>query len=134
MPIGKEMNNRLKEEVAKCVAAGSGVISGRTMSRRYCFPPSFIGFSGHFPGYPVLPAFIQVMAAMMTVEEFKGCPCEFSSLERAKFRMEIRPDQPVDVTCTEYGPQDDPAFQVRVNTAEGVAASFSMKIIIKGSN
>jgi len=69
------------------------------------------------------------MAAMAVVEELKGRPCELSSMERAKFRIEVRPDQMISVECREYGPQDEPAFEVNINTAEGVAASFIMKII-----
>jgi hypothetical protein len=121
--------NRLKTEIAKCADTQMEVIGPHKVSRRYCFPPSFIGFSGHFPGYPVLPAFVQAMAAMAVVEELKGRPCELSSMERAKFRLEVRPDQVISVECREYGPQDEPAFEVNIDTAEGVAASFIMKII-----
>lgn len=121
--------NRLKTEIAKCADTQMEVIGPQKVSRRYCFPPSFIGFSGHFPGYPVLPAFVEVMAAMAVVEEFKGRPCELSSMERAKFRIEVRPDQVISVECREYGPQDEPVFEVNIDTAEGVAASFIMKII-----
>ena len=122
--------NRLKAEIVKCAGTQIEIVGPRKVSRRYCFPPSFIGFSGHFPGYPVLPAFAEVMAAMAVVEEWKGRPCELSSLERAKFRIEVRPDQMINVQCREYGPEDEPAIEVNINTTEGVAASFIMKIII----
>jgi 3-hydroxyacyl-[acyl-carrier-protein] dehydratase len=121
--------NTLKAQIATCAESKMEVIGPQKVSRRYCFPPSFIGFSGHFPGYPVLPAFTQVMAAMAVVEELKGCPCELSSMERAKFRREVRPDQMITVQCREYGSEDQPAFDVNITTAEGMAASFIMKII-----
>lgn len=121
--------NRLKAQIAQCTESKMEVIGPQKFSRCYRFPPSFIGFSGHFPGYPVLPAFTQVMAAMAVIEELKRCPCELSSMERAKFRREVRPDQVITVECREYGSQDEPAFEVNINTAEGVAASFIMKII-----
>ena len=121
--------NKLKAEIVKCAETQMEVIGPQKVSRRYCFPPSFIGFSGHFPGYPVLPAFVQAMAAMAVVEELKGRPCDWSSMERAKFRVEVRPDQMISVECREYGSQDESAFEVNINTAEGVAASFIMKII-----
>ena len=50
-------------------------------------------------------------------------------MERAKFRMEVRPDQTITVECREYGREDEPAFEVNITTAQGVAASFIMKII-----
>lgn len=122
--------NRLKTEIVKCADTEVEVLGPRKVSRRYCFPPSFTGFSGHFPGYPVLPAFAQVMAAVAVVEAWKGHPCELTSLERGKFRMEVRPGQAINVECREYGPEDEPAFEVGINTTEGLAASFIMKIII----
>jgi 3-hydroxyacyl-[acyl-carrier-protein] dehydratase len=122
--------NEMKAQIAQCADAGIEVIGPGKISRRYCFPPSFLGFSGHFPGYPVLPAFVQIMAAMAVVEELKGCPCELSSMERAKFRTEVRPGQTISVECREYGPEDEPGFEVKIITAEGVtAASFIMTIM-----
>ena len=122
--------NRLKAEIAQCAGAELKIIGPQKVSRQYCFPPSFIGFSGHFPGYPVLPAFAEVMTAVAVIEEWKGRPCELSSLQRGKFRIEVRPGQVINVECREYGPGDDPAFEVNIDTADGVAASFTMKIII----
>jgi len=99
------------------------------VSGRYCFPPDFIGFSGHFPEHPVLPAFIQIMAALAVIEHWKDCSFELSCLEKAKFRTEIHPGQEILVQCREYGPQGACGFEAKITTAEGLAASFLMKII-----
>ena len=45
-----------------------------TWVRSYRFAPDFIGFSGHFPGYPILPAFVQVLMVQTMAEEVKGRP------------------------------------------------------------
>jgi len=42
--------NRLKAEIAKCADTQIEVTGVQKIKRRYCFPPSFIGFYGHFPG------------------------------------------------------------------------------------
>ena len=122
--------NTLKTEIAQ-YAEGSIKITGpQKISRRYCFPPSFIGFSGHFPGYPVLPAFVEVMAAMAIVEESKGRPLALTSLERAKFHIEIRPGQAINIECREFGSEAEIAFEVNITATEGLAASFIMKIVV----
>lgn len=61
--------NRLKKEIIEAAMAQIEVIGPDKASRRYCFPDNFIGFSGHFPGYPILPAFVQVLTAITVIEE-----------------------------------------------------------------
>ena len=93
---------------------------------RFLFPSDFVGFSGHFPGHPLLPAFAQVMVALHVVEKWKGSSPVMSSLERAKFRLEIHPDEEIFVEVREMKPG---TFDARVATAEGLAASFIIKTI-----
>ena len=64
-----------------------------TWVRSYCFAPDFIGFSGHFPGYPILPAFVQVLMVLTMAEEVKGRRLQVLTLERAKFQKEVFPGQ-----------------------------------------
>ena len=69
--------------------------------KSYTFAPDFIGFSGHFPGYPVLPAFVQVLTALTMAEEVRGRPLELISIIKAKFRIEIHPGGEVEVQYRE---------------------------------
>ena len=95
--------------------------------RHYCFPSDFIGFSGHFPGYPVLPAFLQVLTALTVIEQWKGQSFQFTSMERAKFHIELRPDQEITVQCKEYEEKGKPAVEAKLLVAEGLAASLILK-------
>jgi 3-hydroxyacyl-[acyl-carrier-protein] dehydratase len=66
-----------------------------TGARRYRFDPGFIGFSGHFPGNPVLPAIVQIRAAVSLAEEEGGKTLRLSAVRSAKFLAPIRPDEDV---------------------------------------
>ena len=72
--------------------AGTGGITG---ARRYRFGPGFIGFSGHFPGNPVLPAIVQIRAVVSLAEEESGKTLRLAAVRSAKFLAPIRPDEDV---------------------------------------
>ena len=72
--------------------AGNG---GETGARRYRFGPGFIGFSGHFPGNPVLPAIVQIRAVVSLAEEESGKMLRLAAVRSAKFLAPIRPDEDV---------------------------------------
>jgi 3-hydroxyacyl-[acyl-carrier-protein] dehydratase len=65
------------------------------------FAADFPGFAGHFPGYPVLPAVVQVLTAQVVVEQMLDKPLVMQRLERAKFLKQVRPEQLLQVTCRE---------------------------------
>ena len=51
-------------------AAAVGDIERRadgSIRQRYVFNADFPGFSGHFPGRPILPAVVQIMATTLLV-------------------------------------------------------------------
>ena len=72
--------------------AGTGPETG---ARRYRFGPGFIGFSGHFPGNPVLPAIVQIRAVVSLAEEEGGKTLRLAAVRSAKFLAPIRPDEDV---------------------------------------
>ena len=74
------------------VPPGTGTEAG---VRRYRFGPEFIGFSGHFPGNPILPAIVQIRAAVSLAEEEGGKTLRLAAVRSAKFLAPIRPDEDV---------------------------------------
>ena len=71
---------------------GTGTDTG---ARRYRFDPGFIGFSGHFPGNPILPAIVQIRAVVSLAEEEGGKTLRLAAVRSAKFLAPIRPDEDV---------------------------------------
>ncbi len=66
-----------------------------TVARRYRFSPGFIGFSGHFPGNPILPAIVQIRAVVSLAEEVGGKALRLAAVRSAKFLAPIHPDEDV---------------------------------------
>ena len=94
----------------------------------FCFAPDFIGFSGHFPDYPILPAVLQVLMAQLIAEEIVNQPLRVIALARAKFIRQIRPEEKIDV-CVDCRELDDNlrcAVTLHVGTEQ--AASFSLTL------
>ena len=78
----------------------SGVLWAHTVQKSYIFTDDFIGFDGHFPGYPILPAFIQMLIALTLVEELYGKGLNLMTVKNAKFHIPIRPNREMEVECT----------------------------------
>lgn len=73
-------------------------LTATTARQRFRFAPEFAGFAGHFPGYPVLPAILQLLLAQLLAEQFCNGPLQLCSLSRAKFTRQIRPGEEVEVS------------------------------------
>jgi 3-hydroxyacyl-[acyl-carrier-protein] dehydratase len=118
--------NRLKKEIINAILGPIEVVVPDRAIGRYLFPQSFIGFAGHFPGYPVLPAYVQVLSALTLIEEWKARPFQLASVERAKFHIELRPDQEIIVQCREFEAKGKTVIEANLTVSEGLAAVFIM--------
>src|SRR5271169_4950607 len=93
--------NKLKSAILSSATGPVRETNTGTFVGSYCFAPDFIGFSGHFPAYPILPAFIQVLMVVSMAEEVKGHNLRFSTLEKAKCQNKIFPGQEIEVRFRE---------------------------------
>ena len=89
------------------------------------FPEDFIGFSGHFPGHPVLPAFIQILVTQCALQQCTGQAWALRRVKRAKFMKTVTPAQTVTVTWKEKELEEglQGSFTLTVDAAK--VASFS---------
>jgi 3-hydroxyacyl-[acyl-carrier-protein] dehydratase len=71
----------------------------RSIAQSFCFPPEFIAFRGHFPGNPLLPAFVQIRMAQVMLESAAQAPLQLARIDNAKFREPLPPGQSVRVHC-----------------------------------
>ena len=89
------MPTRLERELAAC---GSSLeADGQDWVRRYVFGPDFVGFDGHFPGQPMLPALVQLMAGAQCAADACGEPVAPIGAARAKFLRPVLPGEPMTV-------------------------------------
>jgi 3-hydroxyacyl-[acyl-carrier-protein] dehydratase len=123
--------NRLKNAVRASAKSPATRIASGAYVKTYCFEPDFVGFSGHFPGYPILPAVIQIFTGLITAEEIKGCPLQLIAITKAKFHIEIRPGYEVHVECCEGITQGMKSFEFTLTIPEGVAATLLMIVTKK---
>ena len=96
--------------------------------QRYVFGADFPGFAGHFPGRPILPAVVQIMAATLLVEETTGQRLQSTAIERAKFVLPIVPGALVEIACRRPAGADDELWEIRIDADRKAAASFFLKL------
>lgn len=124
--------NSMRQAIANA-AIESAVLSGDSGEQVFCFAEEFIGFSGHFPGYPILPAILQTLMAQMVAEQVRGEQLEFLALERAKFTRELRPGDQIRVKVLFVEVSDLLRCKVELCCGAEVAASFKLLFSAGGS-
>ena len=125
--------NKLRQAIVSSAIGKKAEDETNVVTRRYRFKPNFIGFQGHFPGYPILPAFVQILTAITIIEEHKKCHLELATVEKAKFHLPLHPDREIEVKCTQLQVQDKSIYETRLTVAEGLASSFRFTFAEKGN-
>ncbi len=94
---------------------------------RYRFDEGFAGFRGHFPGRPLLPAVVQIMAAMQVAGEvWQGLGDATVSVDKAKFTLPIGPGDEVEIRCVMKELEGGTGIEARVFARGEPASSFTL--------
>lgn len=123
--------NKLVEAIEKSTLE---IFKGDTQPEiigKFSFDMDFIGFSGHFPGYPILPAVLQVLLGQLLVEKQNGGSIQVTRIVKAKFLSEIRPDDLITVQCTDAPTDETRRCRVTISCGERSVSSFNMDYILK---
>jgi 3-hydroxyacyl-[acyl-carrier-protein] dehydratase len=99
-----------------------------TVARRYRFSPGFIGFSGHFPGNPILPAIVQIRAVISLAEEEGGKALRLAAVRSAKFLAPIHPDEEVWIRYRRRVDSGRDICDATVSVAGKTAAAFQLEL------
>jgi len=103
------------------VEHGEGSAAGRCR-----FEAAFAGFSGHFPGRPILPALVQIMAALhVAASVWRDLSHEAASVRKAKFLLPVVPGDEIEIHCTRTAVGGKPGVSARVLLRGETAASFT---------
>ena len=116
------------EAIRGAVASAIEVAKDGSFRRRYVFAPDFPGFAGHFPGRPILPAVVQIMAASLQAEAASGEPLTPTAIERAKFVSTIAPGALVEISCRRAPGAAPDRWEVRIDADRQAAASFVLTL------
>jgi 3-hydroxyacyl-[acyl-carrier-protein] dehydratase len=111
-------------------AAVGGIERGAdgAFRQRYVFRADFPAFAGHFPGRPILPAVLQIMAACLLVEAATGQHVLPTLIERAKFVNTIVPDAVVEIGCRRLPGAATEVWEVRIDANRKESASFFLTL------
>ncbi|MDO8739288.1 hypothetical protein [Candidatus Deferrimicrobium sp.] len=99
-----------------------------TVVRRYRFAPGFIGFSGHFPGNPILPAIVQIRAVVSLAEEEGGKALRLAAVRSAKFLSPIRPDEEVSIRYRRSVDSGEDICDATLSVAGKTVAAFQLEL------
>jgi len=119
--------NALRREIRASAAGDIARIGPETVVRRYRFAPGFIGFSGHFPGNPVLPAIVQVCTVVSLAEEEGGKALRLSAMRSAKFLSPIRPDEEVSIRYRRRVDAGEDICDATLSVAGKTSAAFQLR-------
>lgn len=87
----------------------------------------FTGFSGHFPGHPVLPAFVQLLMGECALQIRSDRLWRLRKVTRAKFLRTIRPDEPITVCWREEPFGDGLRARYTLLVGDQKAATFTVE-------
>ena len=90
--------NRLVREIEQCMS-GLTEAERDDLTARFLFPPTFIGFKGHFPDRPVLPAVCEIQAAIAVLEAWSRGGVRLGEIVSAKFFTPVTCGEEVLVRC-----------------------------------
>ena len=120
--------NPLRREIRASAAGNIARTGPDTVVRRYRFAPGFIGFSGHFPGNPILPAIVQVCAVVSLAEEESGKALRLAAVRSAKFLSPIRPDEEVSIRNRRRIDSGEDICDATLSVAGKTSAVFQLRL------
>jgi 3-hydroxyacyl-[acyl-carrier-protein] dehydratase len=122
------LKSKLKAAISAAAVSPLHADSEGSTVCSFRFAADFLGFDGHFPGYPVLPAVVQVLTAQVVVEQRLEQPLILQRLERAKFLKQVRPEQTLRVVCRERRNSGRSVWDARLEADGEPAATFRMTL------
>lgn len=117
--------NSMRRAIARATLEPASLTSG-SGEQSFCFTEDFLGFAGHFPGYPILPAILQILMAQLVAEQIHGERLEFLSLERAKFTRELHPGDQIRVQVAFGEASELLRCRAELHCGAEMAASFTL--------
>ncbi|MHB8707492.1 MAG: 3-hydroxyacyl-ACP dehydratase FabZ family protein [Desulfuromonadales bacterium] len=111
---------------AACTPAKS--LDGNGVGRGYRFAADFIGFDGHFPGAPILPAIAQIEMGRQLVEEWLESPLQLLAVDHAKFLKPVRPGELLRLECRILSRDGTIVCEVRLACDDQPVAGFRLSL------
>jgi 3-hydroxyacyl-[acyl-carrier-protein] dehydratase len=91
--------SELVRQIERCMSKLTEVDECEVMAS-FVFPAEFVGFQGHFPERPVLPAVCKIQAAVAMLEAWKRGKVRLNEIILAKFSAPVGCDEEVALRCS----------------------------------
>ncbi len=112
----------MKEQIREYILAEPG--AGDEFSAEFCFPPAFRGFSGHFPGNPVLPGVCLVQAVLCAAGTASAAKLKLTEIVLAKFISAVLPDEKI----VAAGRMNDGVIRAKLSRGEERIAEVRLRV------
>jgi 3-hydroxyacyl-[acyl-carrier-protein] dehydratase len=96
----------IREEINQTAVGEFVKSSPESGSQNFHPTAGFVGFAGHFPDYPIMPAMLQILFGIIVAEKVLDTVLVMKKLDRAKFMVQIKPDEIITVSCRISRPAD----------------------------
>ena len=120
--------NKILQGIAAASLGAARTDETGTLEGRYLFAEGFAGFAGHFPDYPILPAVVEILTAVVLVGEGAGRRQRLVAVEDAKFLSPVRPDQELLVRCRQRTVKGKLLHDAQLTVGGTVAASLLLEL------
>ena len=92
--------NSLEDELNHCLLSAQAAGSNEA-TLAFCYPETFNGFRGHFPGDPILPGVCILQSVRIGLERLWNHSLRLVGIVDAKFISRVKPDDVLDFTVRE---------------------------------
>ena len=86
-------------------------------------------FSGHFPGWPILPGIAMlsmVGEAVRHDERTRGMTVKITGVKRVRFRQPIRPDDPISISLSRTEGDREDSYNFKIVVRRDIACTGVM--------
>lgn len=120
---------RIKEEIAQNMT--SLMSSNGTITSRFLFPESFLGFQGHFPDKKILPGVCQVQCVLTALERATKSSIRLREIVLAKYFAPVVPNDEVACVCSDVG-QGEFIMKAVMTKGDQKVSEFKLRVVVEG--
>lgn len=126
--------SRIARQIRECMSE-LGQTDDGNLTARFVFPAEFLGFQGHFPAQPVLPAVCEIQAALAMLEAWENRRVHLREIILAKFSAPVTCDEELRYACSVTGKDRQGAVVKAIVSKDGGAvARFRLRVAFNGES
>ena len=106
----------------------------RTLSSRFMFSETFIGFQGHFPKHKILPGVCQIQCALSTLEQAMQKNVELREVTLAKYFAPVLPGEEITCLCSDVSDAGEFVFKTMITKGSAKVAELKLRVFLSEKN